>query len=88
MPPRGLDHTAVPQLAEAIEVLLAILYSPEYYIPAPASDNGPKTERNEELCMLYTQGWSVPTLVAKFGISKARVYQILKRVGEMRGLYC
>ena len=84
MPPRGLDHTAVPQLAEAIEVLLAILYSPEYYIPAPASDNAPKTERNEELCMLYTQGWSAPGLAVKFGISKARVYQILKAGGVTR----
>jgi Mor family transcriptional regulator len=85
VPPRGLDHTAVPHLVDATQILLAVLYSPDTYVPVPPPENIPKTERNAEICRLYVQGWSVPHLSEKCGVSKTRIYQILKVAGVTRG---
>jgi len=68
----------VLDLADAAKALLALLYSSDTYEPLPRSKNAPKPERNSEICTLYELGWSVLKLSAEFGISKARIYQILK----------
>ena len=77
MPPRSLDDTSVPSLVDATQVLLAILYA-QHREPAPPAKNAPKLKRNTEIRKLYATGdWSIPKLARKYGISNARVHQIL-----------
>ena len=77
MPPRGLQAPFVPDLNYAVGMLLALLY------PAPrqpiARLNDPKVDRNSEIRELYAEGWNIPTLAARFGISSTRVNQILHK---------
>jgi hypothetical protein len=77
MPPRGLDTTPLPPLETAVRVLLSHLYGPDSH-PPMSLKTPPKTDRNLDVFNLYQQGWSVPKLSREFGISKPRVYQILK----------
>jgi hypothetical protein len=83
MPPRGLDTTALPEVYEAVELVLSWLYHPGVHRPLMFK-RGPNTDRNSEVYNLYAQGWSVPKLSREFGISKPRVYQILKNVRRGR----
>lgn len=41
-------------------------------------------DRNDELCTLYAQGWSMLALADHFGITKPRVHAILKMRGADR----
>ena len=76
MPPRGFDVTPLPSLESAVNLLLSLLYEPDHH---PVSfKTPPKTDRNQEVFDLYRGGWSVPRLSREFGISKPRIYQILK----------
>ena len=84
MPPRGFEHTVVPDLVDASMILLAVLYHPATYIPVPPPFNAPKHDRNDEICTRYLEGWSIRRLSREYGVSKARVYQILKAVGVAR----
>ncbi len=77
MPPRGLDTTPLPDLEGAVSLLLSWLYDPDLYHPVTFK-TPPKTTRNSEVSTLYMLGWGVPKLSREFGISKPRVYQILK----------
>src|SRR5258706_10735649 len=55
------------------ELTLRLRYSWPNHI-----QDSPKIDRNSETYSLYSQGWSVPKLSREYGISKPRVYQILK----------
>jgi len=75
MPPRGLNNTFVPHPNEAVDILLALLYQTPR-IPVAAT-NEPKSERNLTIRKLYGEGLSIPKLARQFGLSNARVHQIL-----------
>ncbi len=77
MSPRGLDTTSLPDVSEAAGLVLSWLYQPSVHQPVTFKTL-PKTDRNSEVYNLYAHGWSVPKLSREFGISKPRVYQILK----------
>jgi len=77
MPPRGFDTTSLPDVIEAAELILSWLYHPNVHLPLTFKTL-PKTDRNSEVFNLYRHGWSVPKLSREYGISKPRVYQILK----------
>lgn len=78
MPPRGFEHTAAPYLENAVTSLLSVLYAPPYQPLKP--HNTPQPERNAEICARHAErGWSIPKLAREYGISNARVHQILKQ---------
>ncbi len=77
MPPRGFDTTSLPDVQEAVGLVLSWLYHPSVYRPLTFKTL-PKTDRNLEIYTLYIQGWRVPKLSREYCISKPRVYQILK----------
>ncbi len=66
-----------PSLHNAVQLLLAYLYR-GLRKSKPQTNNTPKLERNAEVRALHVEGWSVPELSVKFGISRSRVYEILK----------
>ena len=83
MPPRGIDHSPLPALENAVSVLLSLLYDADIHRPITFK-TPPKPDRNSEIFNLYAQGWSVPKLSREYGISKPRVYQILKNIRRGR----
>lgn len=80
LPHTGIYITAVPNLIESVLYMLVLLYRAEPLPPSQpiSGKTPPKTNRNEEIQRLYREGWSVPKLSEHFGVSKPRVYQILK----------
>ena len=75
MPPRSIETPYLLRLNEAAETLLSSLYStPREPVTAK---NDPKPERNSQIQTLYAQGLSIPELAQQFGLSHARVHQIL-----------
>lgn len=75
MPSRGFKITPIPQIPEAVETILTLLYRDIYRKLRPLND--PKTNRNAQIRALHNAGWSGPQIAAHFGISSARVYQVL-----------
>ena len=79
MPPRGLDHSPVPNLVDASQFLLSLLYA-QPREPAPPPKNARKSKRNADIRRRYASGeWSIPMLAREYGISNARVHQIIHR---------
>src|SRR5574337_1112899 len=78
MPPRGFQAPSVPDLENAAQTLLAVLYAvpPEPLI----TKTTPKTDRNAELRALYAQGWTPKKLSQKYGISRTRVHEIVRSI--------
>ncbi len=73
------DGSFVFSLGEAISSLVNRLYFGLSEPTFPQSQATPKQiDRNAEIRALYAQGMSVPELAKKYGISKNRVYQILR----------
>ncbi len=85
MPPRGLQHTAIPSLSEAVSWLLQLLYSTPSQPKVP-SKNARKAARNAEIQALYVAGWTIPQLARRFSISNARVHQLLKTGNRLKRL--
>lgn len=79
MPHRGLELTSLPPVDQVAQWFLSLVYAniPLPYQPVSGKQS-PKTDRNLEVCRLYSLGWHVPELATHFGISTQRVYQILK----------
>jgi Mor family transcriptional regulator len=45
--------------------------------------NTPQPERNTEIRVRYAEGgWSIPELAREYGISNARIHQILKQKSQ------
>ncbi len=62
-----------------MQAVIARLYALIPLPEKPVSNKTPKQEeRNAEIYARYTEGWSVPKLARVYGITKTRVYQILK----------
>ncbi len=77
MPPRGLAPLSLPALSQAATYLANLLYTdnpPQRLV----SKTNPKSQRNQSIRLKYEAGQSVPSLAREYGISKARVYEILK----------
>lgn len=75
----GFQNTSLPEVSEAVHHLIWLLYQNLNLPQQPLSGKTPsKGERNEEICRLYQQGITVPELAKQFGISKPRIYEILK----------
>jgi Mor family transcriptional regulator len=73
------DGSFIFSLEEAISSLVNRLYFGLSKPTSPQSQGTPKLiDRNAEIRALYAQGMSVPELAKKYGISKNRVYQILR----------
>jgi helix-turn-helix resolvase-like protein len=65
-------------LENAAQMILARLYVSQPPPTKSLSGGSPKqVERNAEIRALYAQGLSILTLARQFGISNARVHQIL-----------
>lgn len=75
MPPWGMADPFLPGINQAVEVLLALLYK-ELAVTIAAT-NEPKPERNRQIQSLYAEGLSIPTIARRFGLSNARVHQVL-----------
>lgn len=43
-----------------------------------------KTKRNKRVLKLWAEGWELPEIGAELGISKQRVFQIIKQAQEDR----
>ena len=75
VPPRSIQSIFVPDVESGVAALLERLYLNPLRLPIP--QNSPKTDRNTEIRALYANGLSIPKLARQFGISNARVHQIL-----------
>jgi hypothetical protein len=78
MPLQGLRPGAVSSAETAMERLLFALYvertMPEY----PWPSNSPLYERNRAIIDAYRHGETLERIASAFGISIARVHQIIK----------
>jgi hypothetical protein len=68
----------VSDVRTATHFFLKELYSFQTPPEKPLSDVIEKTERNAEIRERYTQGETIPELARAYGISNARVHQILR----------
>jgi hypothetical protein len=73
------DGSFIFTLEEAISSLVNQLYGDLPLPTSPQSQATPKqVKRNAEIRVKYEAGTSVPDLAREYGISKKRVYQILR----------
>ena len=73
------DGSFIFTFEEAVSALVNRLYPGSPISSTPLSPNTPKkANRNAEIRALYAAGMSVPDLAKEYGISKNRVYQILR----------
>ena len=73
------DGSFVFTLENAISHLINRLYGGSPFPTTPQSQTTPKkVERNSEIRAKYEAGTSVPDLARKYGVSKKRIYQILR----------
>jgi hypothetical protein len=73
------DGSFVFTLEEAVSCLVNRLYSGSPASPSSRSQStSKKVVRNVEIRARYAQGVSVPDLAREYGISKNRVYQVLR----------
>lgn len=77
-PHRSLNDSPLPWLELGAQIILLELYLQHSPLPPPVDGWYRKTERNEQIRQLYEQGEQTSDLAQHFGISQARVYQILK----------
>ncbi len=77
VPPRSLHDTSLPDLEEAVAAVLTGLYNTGVHRPVTFKTL-PKIDRNSEIVTLYQNGLSIPKLARRYGISNARVHQILR----------
>lgn len=78
MPLRGLYSAPLTQADKAILKFSNLLYKEKPSSKIPISDESkPKYERNADLKSRYRAGESIPKLAEVFGISWARVHQII-----------
>lgn len=79
----GATSESPPPAEPVIEPDIAPDTTPDVPAPPPASAlrgrSPTETERNHELVQLRSAGESVLAIAKRFGISDARVYQILRR---------
>jgi DNA invertase Pin-like site-specific DNA recombinase len=74
-----MGHLLPHTVEQATKIILQYTYRDKSLSPSPITHQiPPNTIRNQLVRELYQSGVSVPTLAIQFGISKARVYQILK----------
>ena len=67
-------------LESAVQCVIARLYAYQPLPTNPVSNSTPKEEeRNAEVWAKYAAGMSVPTLAREYGVTKIRIYQILKQ---------
>ncbi|MFP4324223.1 MAG: helix-turn-helix domain-containing protein [Anaerolineales bacterium] len=70
--------TSVHSLETATQTVLRLLYSGQPTPQNPQSNKTPrKVKRNDEIRERYAQGETIPELAKAFGLSNARVHQIL-----------
>ena len=69
--PRGIAHSPLAALENAVTVLLSLLYEADIYRPITFK-TPPKPDKYSEIYNLYAQGWSVSKLSREYGISKPR----------------
>jgi len=73
------DGSFIFSFEEAVSALVNRLYPGSAAPSAPQSQSTPKkVDRNAEIRARYAAGMSVPDLAREYGISKNRVYQILR----------
>ncbi|HMN11322.1 MAG TPA: helix-turn-helix domain-containing protein [Bellilinea sp.] len=73
------DGSFIFTFEEAVFYLVNRLYPGLPEPASPQSQGTPKQiDRNAEIRALYAQGMSVPELAKRYGISKNRVYQVLR----------
>jgi hypothetical protein len=73
------DGSFIFTFEEAVFFLVNRLYPGSPTPPPPQSPSTPKkVDRNAEIRARYAAGMSVPDLAKEYGISKNRVYQILR----------
>ena len=69
---------SVHSLKQATQAVLLLLYRDQPVPQFPKSDKWKrKTRRNEQIRARYAEGESIPELAKAFGLSNARVHQIL-----------
>jgi hypothetical protein len=79
--PQGLPTPVCTPVDEAATSLVGLLYNSPYQVSKPHNISDPK--RNSEIRARYAQGgWSIPKLAREYGISNARVHQILKQESQ------
>ena len=67
-------------LESAVQSVIARLYASQPLPTKPVSNATPKEEeRNAEVWAKYASGMSVPALAREYGVTKTRIYQILKQ---------
>ena len=73
------DGSFIFTFEEAVSALVNRLYPCSPPAQSPQSQSTPKkADRNAEIRAQYAAGMSVPDLAREYGISKNRVYQILR----------
>jgi len=73
------DGSFIFTFEEAVSALVNRLYPGSSTPQSPQSQSTPKkVDRNAEIRAWYAAGMSVPDLAREYGISKNRVYQILR----------
>ncbi|MEL7591661.1 MAG: helix-turn-helix domain-containing protein [Anaerolineaceae bacterium] len=73
------DGSFIFTFEEAVSALVNRLYPGSPPSPTSISPSTPKkVDRNAEIRARYAAGMSVPDLARQYGISKNRVYQILR----------
>jgi len=69
---------SVHSLKQATQAVLLLLYQGQLIPQVPKSDKWKrKTRRNKQIRDRYAEGESIPELAKAFGLSNARVHQIL-----------
>ncbi len=81
MPPRGFGHGAVFLAETAMQCFIVALYYDTTMPDYPWPSNIPLTERNQAILEAYERGETLERIAAAYGISIARVHQILKHKG-------
>ena len=80
MPPRSIDTISVYHLDEAMDRLVWRLYMGRIARRMPITDKtGIKSQRNHRIRARYEAGEGLSELARIYGISKQRVWQILRR---------
>jgi hypothetical protein len=73
MPPTGSESTRRFSLPAAVAYILLTIHRGMIRVVHSVV----KADRNEDIRVRYTQGYSIPELAALFGLSNARVHQII-----------
>ena len=80
MPPRSFDTISVSHLDEAMGRLVWRLYMGRIAQSTPITDKTAiKSRRNHRIQALYEAGEGLSELARVYGISKQRVWQIIRR---------